>query len=797
MWTSETNISHTGPLPSVVSMTMNSRAIRRVFWGVLGGVLLGCGALIAVLMQGDALEKAVLGQISNSLLTRGHITEIDLNVWDDFPMVSLSLGEVWVAGSGVGGPGAGAYSGDTLLRADRIGLTLNAWSLLGERPEVRALTVEGAELVLAEREDGAWNTAVWRAGTDSAGVAFAVDALRLRDVRVQVGETPLVFEEADCSVAFDAAGLDAAIRAKVEVHGVPLEVGTRLEQRGDAWAFSDLKARAWGAEAEGKLRVEGGQVALDLAYEGLRIDRVQNAGLLPSATTWHTRSALRGNLTWDGTTWKGHAKATEATVDLPQGLAPWVETAPAIPLEITCTATAFFRYDPNGLRVDVPSVQAVSPGLETRGELTVTPQATQWKGTVQLSPLSLLALPPIADLEWTAGEASATVTVDVRPTDVAVSGSFQLTEVAGTYADLRFQGSARGNFYPNRLELLAAEVAVDDWQMEAAGSMQQPFTSDAIRADLSVHIPRMVLHDEGSAGSWWEELELPPGSEVHVRAEVDTLQWGANRWKATVAKVALYPQRAVATGRTSAYGGAVVWEAEATWSEAGARAEVQHVATSVDVRQLFIEMADFGQTTLRAEHVTGLLDSRGSAHLHWNADGTFNTNALRWQGDQTLREGTLQNVEALEYIPDYLSGHRMIAPLINPSDLREKMRSIVLQPVSTPIYFLHNSFHIPYLILESENLHVSLEGAQSLAGDIDYSVGIAIREFTSVSHDDIGVIEDDGLGNYLFINLLGTVDEVEFKWDRTAQREHRRKNLQAERDRLKSLWQHERGAMEK
>jgi hypothetical protein len=81
-----------------------------------------------------------------------------------------------------------------------------------------------------------------------------------------------------------------------------------------------------------------------------------------------------------------------------------------------------------------------------------------------------------------------------------------------------------------------------------------------------------------------------------------------------------------------------------------------------------------------------------------------------------------------------------------------------------------------------------VEGSQFLTGEMDYSVGIAIREFSQMLEDDIGDIMDDGLGNHLFINILGTPDDVEFTWDREAQREHRRRNLSQERDKLKDLW---------
>ena len=216
--------------------------------------------------------------------------------------------------------------------------------------------------------------------------------------------------------------------------------------------------------------------------------------------------------------------------------------------------------------------------------------------------------------------------------------------------------------------------------------------------------------------------------------------------------------------------------------------DVDYVAENLSVHHVFKEFDDFGQTTLRSEHLSGLLDSDGSAVLEWNADGTWAWDRIRWAGNQTLIDGKLIGVESLMSIPDYLSEHRMAAPLINPVDLRSKLVEIALQPVATPAYFFENTIHIPQCALSSEELNVSIEGSQSLAGAIDYSIGIELRELRGMKSDDIGMIEDDGLGNHLFINILGTVDEPEFRWDRESQRAHRRKDFQAERDRLKALW---------
>ena len=110
---------------------MSAPLRRRLLYSLLALAVAAGGAGGWALTQGGALEDALLRQISSSLRTRGHITEIELNLWDDFPRISLSMRGVWLEGSWRGGPGAGPFSGDTLLRAYRLGLTLDALSLLG------------------------------------------------------------------------------------------------------------------------------------------------------------------------------------------------------------------------------------------------------------------------------------------------------------------------------------------------------------------------------------------------------------------------------------------------------------------------------------------------------------------------------------------------------------------------------------------------------------------------------------------------------------------------------------------
>ena len=86
-------------------------------------------------------------------------------------------------------------------------------------------------------------------------------------------------------------------------------------------------------------------------------------------------------------------------------------------------------------------------------------------------------------------------------------------------------------------------------------------------------------------------------------------------------------------------------------------------------------------------------------------------------------------------------------------------------------------------------MDVSVEGSQTFAGDIDYTLGFALRDLRDNRQGEFGNIEDDGLGNMFFLGMGGTLDEPFYYYDRQAHRAHRRKEMSQEAQRLREAIQ--------
>ena len=140
-------------------------------------LLLSAGGLLLWIVQHDEdVESAVLESIAYHLLTDAHIGDVALDIWNDFPQISLRLEDVVLMGSS-GDPS------DTLLQAHRLQLHCNAFQLLRGRYQIESASLEGGNISLISAPNGAWNTDVWKTDSEDteSDTRFAIHGLTLRD----------------------------------------------------------------------------------------------------------------------------------------------------------------------------------------------------------------------------------------------------------------------------------------------------------------------------------------------------------------------------------------------------------------------------------------------------------------------------------------------------------------------------------------------------------------------------------------------------------------------------------------
>jgi hypothetical protein len=208
-------------------------------------------------------------------------------------------------------------------------------------------------------------------------------------------------------------------------------------------------------------------------------------------------------------------------------------------------------------------------------------------------------------------------------------------------------------------------------------------------------------------------------------------------------------------------------------------------ADGVALPELFLTYNNFGQSALRSEHLEGAVSAAGTINLGWDLSGEFVSKAVKTNLEIDIDNGRLKGVEIFDEIADYLKTHRLIAPLVDPEDLRTRLSDIKFKSLESPIYIASSKTTIPFLKIKSSAMDVTVEGVHSFKGDIDYTLGFALRDLRNSREVEFGSIEDDGLGTMFFLAMDGSLNEPIYSYDREAHKSHRRKAFDEEAQRIK------------
>ena len=169
------------------------------------------GGLLWIVQHEEEAESAVLESIASHLLTDAHIGDVTLDIWTDFPHISLRLEDVVLMGS------SGSPS-DTLLKADQLQLHCNAFQLLRGQYQIQSASMEGGFVALLSNPDGSWNTAVWKKddAESQSEASFAINGFALNQCEVQMDEMSMRLPDMHITGAWEDAILNATIEGTVE-----------------------------------------------------------------------------------------------------------------------------------------------------------------------------------------------------------------------------------------------------------------------------------------------------------------------------------------------------------------------------------------------------------------------------------------------------------------------------------------------------------------------------------------------------------------------------------------------------
>lgn len=203
---------------------------------------------------------------------------------------------------------------------------------------------------------------------------------------------------------------------------------------------------------------------------------------------------------------------------------------------------------------------------------------------------------------------------------------------------------------------------------------------------------------------------------------------------------------------------------------------------NINVRQLFYEFHNFGQTTMRHKHLKGKIDSEIYLRNEW--DNYFNpiNEHLYSFIDIKINNGELLDFEPLMMMSDYISV--------------EELKRIKFSTLENQIEIKNNLIDIPFMEIHSTAIDIAGAGTHSFDNVMDYEFKILLNEILGNKFkrknkkkvSEFGVVQEDGIkGMTMFLKMQGTVENPQISYNTLRLRESLSDGFKKEKKELKDV----------
>lgn len=777
----------------------------------LVGIFAAIGWMV-IFSQSEAWKAKGLDALNQNIAGEVIVQRVDLSWWNGFPNVSVDFHDISVV----------TEEKDTVLRAERLGLELNLWSIVQQAPEITSAFLEHGMLHVQPNRLGQWNveTLVEERSGETDTVAVVLSAMTIEDVEVLV-EHPqenwafqsqlqrLVLKGSD-NRPWDwdmdmTEGLwtdegESPVKPMEWTGGGTLDMGDNITVQG--------RGALQGIDADWVLNVgESWTVRLEAVGVGRHeLERLMTVPLDSKDVVLDHKAKV-----------EIQAQPDDVLVNwtLPENgfqLSPQF-TGLSMAVHGVCAGSGFVKQSHGSLDWGVERMDISGVGWKVEGALMPRSQGNlHFQGRAQLdATVPLQSWIPDIDLDWL--QAWPNMGLLQWDGELTWNPSAGIQNVQGNASVVGWAGSLDGQPYQlNAPELRfnkglcdatgirfvwAGNDCVASCEAVDAGSF---VNGNALTGRLSLDANQIMVD---AILTWWDHVErdgepstsiLPAGSKLHLDLSANNLRWNGLTCTDVSAQGRMFSDRLLVDKLAfDALEGHASLNGEVKPGLAGWALDMQGNAEDVALQKLFRTYENFGQAMIRQEHLRGAMSIEGALSMSWGLDGSWHGEHLTASLNTQINHGELIGLEVFDDIADYLSEHRLIAPLVDPEDLRQRLKNIQFNPVSQLVEVRQEQVLLPMTVIESSAMNVAIEGVYGFDDVIDYTLGFALRDLRATASDAFGEMEDDGLGNQFFLKMEGPVASPSYRYDRDAAKKHRKEAIQAEKDRLKQAWQERRG----
>lgn len=798
-------------------------------------VLAFLGLLSLLFIYEDEVKAAVVSELNKHLKSEIKIApeNIDLTIIKTFPDCSIQFKNLLMYEA------LPVKKRDTLLFAKQINLHFNVKDLWNKKYNVQKIRLTGAVIKLQILKNGQVNYNFWQKDTTAKeqqdqDLAFALELVKLQDCRLSYKDyqsrfkTNLDIPTLSFKGNFNAADFELNATGKLMIHELIREntnflkektcdFALELDVKKDKYTFrkTRISLNQLGFELNGGFIFNGQLKKLDINFTAPKLDIVSILSLLPDPDSYRDKKDIhdyessgsfyaRGNVNYTPET----SFAVQSDFGIRNGNITYVPnstTASRVNID------GQLRYNKTSSVLNLKTIHLNLKEDELNGSCIITNfENPHLNATVQ-------ANVNLANLQ-------AFLAIDTLST---LKGNLNLdAKVVGLLEDLKKQT------FSNKVKLeLNAQVSnleavfKNDEQVFAVENCQVT----AVERDIEVKDLKLkrgssdillngklpgffnYLAEEnapliitGNLVSNYIKLEdfmvkykssggetpiIPKNMRFQLNAAISKFSYAKFEAQAVNGEIEIKNQKAIVSDmRLQTMGGEAFIDAFA--DNSGHRLDVvlQARLKNINISSLFLQLNNFGQSTLQDKNIKGFASADLEFSGSWNNQLDADLSSLRSVCNLSIERGELIDFKPL------LS----LSRFVEISDLQR----IKFANLKSNIRIANSVITFPKTSLKNSALDIDFWGTHSFNNDIDYHIQLLISDLLAKKRknkdEEFGPVENDRENRRsAFILMTGTVDKPVLKYDRKGMKEKVKADIREEKQTIKQVLKEELGLFKK
>ena len=792
------------------------RYLLRCLLLFLAIVLLSAGAAaVYIYYNRQEIKNLFVEELNRNLNAPVSVQDIQLGMWNDFPMVSVSF-------KGVSGNGTWSGDREELFHAESFTLSFNLRDILHQRYIVREIVIRGGDFNLKHYGNGRYNYVIWKTAKDtlSRPVSFHLRKILLKSTLIRFRDLPanhdfqILARNLTARGDLYEKGQDFQLKGGVDIHSMKASDFVFLQNRNGTLdvRFSNNQQEKTFTIQEGRVGIENlkfsatgyvryNKVAPDLSFEfkgfGMRMETLLS--FLPAASARYlsdynfkgdlgftmslkgnyTRAPLAVNARFHYTNGKVKHKPSSSVISDVKVIGSFTNGSKMKAQTCRLVLDTLFARMPSGTVAgrfsiadfQVPDIRyegMVAADLnELQTFLKLMPEA-EMEGKIKSRLVFSHTFPSLQPGTWQARDFGAAETQGyMQITDFRIAFPENLSLSSDSiYAEFSPKVVKTGYFTLKTEDAaLKAKLFVENVLPYALLSGQKIYATASLQSTdmdwdkLSVLWPKEPSPkktDTGKGAARSRDLI----KDLYADVEMDFKRMSLADLNLHHFKTLLhysYEEVVLDNLRFSTLQGTFDGTAEMRRLQDGYKVCAQGHIDRMDIGAGFRTFKNFGQSQLTYNNIGGQLTSDFRLGLFVSGAGSVVTDSLQLWAKVDISGGRLQNLESLKKISRFTG--------------EDDLQDIRFTDLHNEIEINRGCIRIPRMQVFSSAADLSFSGTHTFANEVDYLVSVELSSILSKKRaqrikkeEEFGVVTGPQSRVRLPLQIKGTLPHVEVRY---------------------------------